>query len=58
MKKLLALTFLAATLATGAMSVHAVMIKPKASARVEQPVSLPSSVVPAAVSVTWRRAMA
>ena len=30
MKKLLALTFLAATLATGVMSVHAVVIKPKA----------------------------
>jgi hypothetical protein len=32
MKNFLALTFMAATLATGAMSVHAVVIKPKASA--------------------------
>jgi hypothetical protein len=32
MKKLLALTFLATTLATGVMSVQALVIKPKASA--------------------------
>ena len=32
MKKLLALTFVAATLAAGAISVHAVVLKPKASA--------------------------
>jgi hypothetical protein len=41
MKKLLALTFLAATLATGAMSVHAVVIKPKASATCGQTCRVP-----------------
>ena len=58
MKKLFALTFLAATLAAGAMSVHAVVIKPRPARRAEPPVSLPSSVVRAAVFVTCRRGTA
>ena len=46
MKKLLALTFLAATLATGAMSVHAVVIQPKATATCGQTCRVPGILCP------------